>query len=133
MISTNPKVERLILAIAEHEGWASVGSSTSPGGSRAYRNHNPGNLRASPFADRIVENYAVFGNDAMGWFALRWDLWKKSRGETSTKLGPESTLRELIFTYAPPSDKNNSEEYLKSVVKNTGLPETITLKEIFSN
>lgn len=122
-----------MLAMAEQEGWHSIGSSKSPKGSITYRHHNPGALRASPYADKIEGNFAVFGNDGMGWFAFYWDLFQKSKGNTSTKLGPDSTLRDLIFTWAPPSDKNDSEKYLEEVVKNSGLTETITLKEIFSN
>lgn len=121
-----------MIAMAEFEGWHSVGSKEQNNGSRAYRNHNPGNLRASPYADRIQEGFAVFGNDAMGWFALYWDLWMKSQGKTSTGLGPDSTLRELIYTWAPPTDKNNTEKYLEHVVKNSGLEESQKLKEIFS-
>ena len=133
MISGNPKIDRLMLAISQHEGWAPPSENKPAGGSRAYRNHNPGNLRASPFAHSIVEGYAIFRNDFIGWLALYWDLLQKSKGNTRTELGPNSTLRDLIFTYAPPSDNNNSEKYLQEVVKNSGLLETTTLKEIFSS
>lgn len=130
MHSNNFKMDRLLLAMAEHEGWYSVGSSQSPSGSRAYRNHNPGNLRNSPFADRLADGYAIFGSDAMGWFAFWWDIAQKAKGNTSTGLGPASTLRDLIFKWAPPSDNNKTELYLQDVIKKSGLPETLTLKEL---
>ena len=133
MFGMNRKVDRLMLAMAEHEGWVPLTATQADYGSRAYRHHNPGNLRRSPFAHSVVDGYAVFQNDIVGWNAFHWDLMQKARGQTVTKLGPKSTLRDLIFTWAPPSDNNNSEAYLQDVVKKSGLPETITLAEIFSN
>jgi hypothetical protein len=132
MLAANPKIERLMLAMAEHEGWEPLTATEAGYGSRAYRHHNPGNLRASPFASAVVDNFAVFRNDMVGWMAFHWDLMQKARGQTRTKLGPNSTLRELIFTWAPPSDSNDSEAYLQSVVKKSGLSEDTTLGEIFS-
>lgn len=132
MIGANPKIEKLMLAIAEHEGWEEPGPEGPQSGSIAYRHHNPGNLRASPFAKGVKDGYAYFRSDMIGFMALHWDLMQKARGNTVTKLGPDSTLRDLIFVYAPPSDNNDSEAYLKQVVRRTGLPETITLKEIFA-
>lgn len=133
MIGANIKIERLMLAMARHEGWHDPSNPKHPQGSLAYRNHNPGNLRASPFSAGTRGGYAYFRNDFIGFMALHWDLMQKSKGNTSTKLGPNSTLRELIFTWAPPSDSNNSEAYLQAVLKETGFKESISLKEIFSN
>lgn len=132
MIAANEKIERLMLAMAEHEGWHDPSHPKYPNGSLSYRNHNPGNLRASPFAVAVKGGYAVFRNDFVGFMAFHWDLMQKARGNTVTKLGPNSTLRDLIFTWAPPSDNNNSEAYLQKVIKRTGFAETITLKEIFN-
>lgn len=126
------KIERLILAMAEHEGWKPVGDPKYPNGTRSYRNHNPGNLRNSPFADRIVDGYAVFGSDAMGWFAFQWDITQKAKGNTSTGLGPNSTLRDLIRVWAPASDNNNTNAYLADVVAMTGFNPTLTLKELLT-
>ena len=64
--------------------------------------------------------------------ALYWDIWKKSRGETSTNLKPESTLRDLIHVWAPKGDGNDPEKYLADVVAWTGIPETETLSQIFT-
>lgn len=133
MLSANPKIERLMLAMSSFEGWHTPDHSDFPTGSLAYRNHNPGNLRASPFASGTKGGYAFFRSDFIGWMAFHWDLMQKARGNTVTKLGPNSTLRDLIYTWAPPKDNNNTEKYLQEVMKDTGFPETITLKEIFSN
>jgi len=124
------KLERLILAMAEHEGWGALGDPKYPNGTRSYRHHNPGNLRVSPFAYKVIDNYAVFKNDAIGFLAFQWDILQKAKGNTSTGLGPNSTLRDLIFTWAPKSDGNDPEKYLADVVHNSGLPETLTLKEL---
>ena len=125
-------IDRLISAITEHEGWYALGSSLSPSGSRSYRHHNPGNLRSSPFQCGEADGYAIFKYDEIGRLALHFDILKKAAGQTSTKLGPDSTLRDLIFTYAPASDNNDSEAYLRDVVQKTGVPETLTLKELFA-
>lgn len=124
------KIERLMAAIAAHEGWYPVGSAEYPEGSFSYRNHNPGNLRSSPFSIGTRGGYAVFKDDATGWKALEYDITQKAKGQTVTRLGPKSTLRDLIFVYAPPSDNNNSEKYLADVMKMTGLEEGTTLESL---
>lgn len=126
------KAEALMLAMSEHEGWSPPANGQPKGGSRSYRNHNPGNLRKSPFASGEQEGFAYFRNDFVGFMAFHWDLLQKAHGNTSTGLGPDSTLRDLIFTWAPPTDGNDSEAYLKKVCARTGLEESTTLKEIFA-
>lgn len=132
MIAANPQIERLMLAMSEHEGWSPPDKNTPKGGSRSYRNHNPGNLRASPFAHSIEDGFAVFRNDFVGFMAFHWDLMQKAHGNTVTGLNSKSTLRELIYTWAPPSDSNNSKAYLENVVKKSGLRADTTLGEIFN-
>lgn len=132
MITGNTKVDRLILAMAEEEGWYPIGHPLAPNGSASYRRKNPGNLRASPFCDTKENGFCVFKSDIMGIMAFHYDLLMKSKGKTKSGLGPNSTLRELIFKWAPPNDNNNSERYLKNVMFRTGFKETTTLSEIFS-
>lgn len=119
-------------AIARKEGWEPRGHAQYPEGTIAYRNNNPGNLRWSPFQFKEVGGYAVFRNEHVGWMALYWDLWKKSLGETSTGLKPESTLRDLIHVWAPKGDGNDPEKYLADVVAWTGIPADTSLKAIFT-
>lgn len=133
MIASNPKIEKLMYAIAEHEGWHPPGPGVAEGGSRAYRNHNPGNLRSSPFAHSIEDNFAVFRNDFVGFMALHWDLMQKAKGNTVTGLNGQSTIRDLLYVWAPPSDNNDTEAYIASVEKYMGLPATTTLEVIFTN
>ncbi len=131
MIAANEKIEALMRAIVKHEGWSEQTEKTPAGGSRSYRNHNPGNLRASPFACGTVDNFAVFKSDFVGYMALHWDLMQKARGNTVTGLNKTSTIRDLITVYAPPSDNNDTEAYIESVVSYMQMPENTTLGEIF--
>ena len=132
MLSANPKIERLMLAIAKHEGWHPPAKGDKAGGSRAYRNHNPGNLRKSPFAFSEVDGFAVFRSDFIGWMALHWDLMQKAKGQTVTGLTGQSTIRDLIYVWAPPADNNNTEAYVEAVVRDSGFPSETTLAEIFA-
>jgi hypothetical protein len=131
MIGVNRKVDRLLEAMAEHEGWYPAGTPGYPNGSMSYRNHNPGNLRSSIYQVGTVNNFAVFKNDWIGWIAFQHDIMQKARGNTSTGLGPKSTISDLIYKWAPPSDNNNTEAYIKSVEAKSGLSRTMTLGELF--
>ena len=124
------KIERLAWAIAEKEGWMSALERPSTKGSRSYRNHNPGNLRHSPFQIGVIEGYAIFKSDMDGFAALIWDLRQKSIGNTSTGLTPDATLRDLIEVWAPYTDLNDTDKYIADVVQMTGFKETDRLKDI---
>lgn len=126
----NFRVERLAYAIAEIEGWLSPTESKSIGGSRSYRNHNPGNLRGSPFAVQVLDGYAFFKTDIDGFNALMWDIRQKARGNTSTNLTGESTLSDFCRVWAPINDGNNPESYLKQLCTLTGLTASTKLKEL---
>lgn len=131
MMAMNPTVERLMLAMTEFEGWAPPSKNTPAGGSKSYRHHNPGNLRQSPFQSNTLDGFAIFADDLMGWMALQWDLLQKARGNTVTNLNGKSTLKELIYTWAPASDGNDPALYLAHVSARSGIKESTTLAEIF--
>jgi len=124
------KLERLTLAMAEHEGWLHRGKVQGNEGSLSYRNHNPLNLRKSPFAVGYANNFAVFKTDMDGFAAARWDIRQKAIGNTSTGLNGESTLRDLIRVWAPASDGNDPDSYLQNICHMSGLLETVRLKEL---
>jgi hypothetical protein len=124
------KLERLMLAIAEQEGWTNSIENPNLIGSRSWRNKNPGNLRSSPFAAGTRDRFAVFNTEALGWEALRWDILQKAKGNTVTGLNGKSTLSQLIHVWAPPSDNNDSLAYIRNIVKMTGIPADTTLDEI---
>lgn len=112
---------RLAFAIRTHEGWYPAGSEKAPEGSRSWRNHNPGNLRNSPFQNGQDGGYATFEDECTGFAALITDIYEKCVGDTSTGLNERSTLAELIEVYAPRADGNNTDAYIEDVVKLTGI------------
>ena len=117
-----PKIERLAQAIKIAEGWGPLAPSLT------YRNHNPGALKHSPFQVGHRDGFAVFSSDDTGFFALCWDLMKKCQGKTRTKLGPDSTLQDLVKIYTAETDPLKLENYLSIIESVTGRHRTIRLK-----
>jgi hypothetical protein len=132
MIFGNYETTRLILAMAKVEGYHLPGSVGFPNGSLSYRNKNPGNLRWSPFEIGKNNGYSVFESDFMGWYAFYWDIFQKAHGKTRTKLNGESTLEELIYTWAPKEDGNDPKKYTDIVEKESGIDSNTKLNQIFN-
>lgn len=124
------KLDRLAMAIAEQEGWKAPNPAEKYQGSRSYRNSNPGNLRSSPFQVGTDGGFAVFNTAMDGWAALKWDLKQKAIGNTRTGLNGDSTIKELIFKWAPVDDQNDPQSYLNNVCKMTGFTPETKLKEL---
>lgn len=124
------KIARLALAIQEREGWKSPLEAPETGGSRSYRNQNPGNLRKSPFQIGIKDGFAVFRDSMAGTMALHWDLIQKCTGNTTSGLSGDSTLAQLIQIWAPPADGNDTEKYIADVCAMTGLKPTDKLSSL---
>lgn len=87
------------------------------GGTRAWRNMNPGNIRYSDFSRRMgaigeAGGFAVFPDEETGMRAIEALL----RTETYNKL----TIAGAISRYAPPSE-NNTAGYHKKIQDLTGL------------
>ena len=100
IIAEEPTERRIVLkelgeAMAHFEGFYRTDYITL-----AQKNHNPLNLRWSKFMTHSVNNFAVFLNDEMGWKGCLYDLCKKCKGETVTKLTAESSLKDLIYTWS---------------------------------
>jgi hypothetical protein len=112
----HPKLLKLAYAIMVMEGWRP--------GTVAYRLNNPGNLRRSHLAVDYEQTasgeFAVFGSFYHGLYALLWDLSAKCMGQTTTGLGPNSSLRELIKIYAP-AIENDPAAYHASVISSLDL------------
>lgn len=133
-INMTGKLYRLGLAIAMYEGWF-AGPSGRDGNSYpsvSYRNHNPGNLRSSFFQLGQRDGFAFFYNDDVGFSALLYDLLIKASGKSTTGLKADSTLRELIFKYAPPVE-NDSEAYLSFILQQTGFSADLRLKDLLTD
>lgn len=87
------------------------------GGTRAWRNSNPGNIRYSKFAQKVgaigqAGGFAVFPDEATGMYAIEALL----RTDSYNKL----TVAGAITRYAPPVE-NDTAAYHRSLEKLTGL------------
>lgn len=125
-IMITQKLINLSQAMSEYEGWSPISNQLSlgKGPSVAYRNHNPGNLRYSIFQLGVRDGFAVFFNDATGFFAMQYDIMNKALGKTSTGLNGNSTIRELIAKWSAGTPES-VEKYTAFVCSRTGLtPET---------
>lgn len=96
------------------------------GGTRAWRNSNPGNIRYSEFARRVgaigqAGGFAVFPDEATGMYAIEALL----RTDSYNKL----TVQGAISRYAPPSE-NNTASYHRRIEKLTGIPITKKMSEL---
>ena len=87
------------------------------GGSRAWRNNNPGNMEDGKFARDngaigTDGRFAIFPDAATGFNAMA--------GLLSTNAYQNLTIEGAINRYAPPNE-NNVENYLKSIERQTGF------------
>lgn len=122
---------KLAHAMAEFEGWRGadeIGAGQNHA-SVSWRNHNPGNLRKSPWAIGECDGFAVFLNDEVGFHALVWDLHQKATGNTVTGLNGRSTVYQLIKIYSgePEATVLN---YATFIENRTGIKMTATLGEL---
>jgi hypothetical protein len=91
--------------------------STGKAPTRAQRNHNPGNLKATGSQARDKDGFAVFGSDAEGIEAMRHQLsLYASRGN--------NTIGGIVKTYEgadAPGNHNDVPAYIADVSKRTGI------------
>ena len=122
---------KLARAMAEFEEWRGFDKSgAGPNhASVSWRNHNPGNLRKSPWAIGESDGFAVFLNDEIGFHALVWDLHQKATGNTVTGLNEKSTVYQLIKIYSGESEATVL-NYATFVQNRTGIKMTVTLGEL---
>ena len=79
-----------------------------------WRFFNPGNVRDSKYKCTILNTepsgeFAVFQDEETGWKAISWVF--KSKNYINL------TLRDAIYRYAPPTDKNDTEKYVNDLQK----------------
>ncbi len=97
------------------------------GGTPAWRNNNPGNIRPGPHS-RIhgsigsVGGFAVFPTVEIG-AETKVRLLKGSRYR-------DKTISEAVETYAPKKDRNNPERYKRQIERFSGLKRGRVLKEL---
>ncbi len=99
------------------------------GGSRAWRNNNPGNIICSDFAQRqgsvgCAGRFAVFPDEATGMAAitanLRTSAYQTGRARGCPSL-PAGSLGAAICRWAPPTE-NDTKAYQRMIEKRTGIP-----------
>ncbi|UVC12334.1 conjugal transfer protein (plasmid) [Rhizobium sp. TH2] len=96
------------------------------GGSRAWRNFNPGNIRRGTFAKSAGSigddgAFAIFPDEDTGLEAVVTLLRSKSYNDLS--------LVDAVFKYAPPSE-NDSKTYAKFIEDQTGIKRTTVLSTL---
>ena len=96
------------------------------GGTKAWRNNNPGNIVGGAWANGrgaigTAFGMAVFPDEATGGAAIPALL--------HTTAYQARTIREAISMYAPPSE-NDTESYIQSVVRGAGVPDTTRLSAL---
>lgn len=100
------------------------------GGTLAWLFNNPGNLRPrskSLYSGQIGTGETKYGRLCI--FASVEAGRAEKRALLRRKYNP-MTLRKAIFTYAPPTDNNDSEAYLSFVKKKTGLGDDVLLEDL---
>lgn len=121
------KIEKFCAAIREHEGWFP--------GSRAFRNHNPGNFRCSKLmtelgAIRCDDNFSVFKDDEAGWKALVQFVTYACKNEL--RAYKDKTIYGFFDVYAPSGDKNNPRRYAEIVAKAVGVSPNSKMKDLMT-
>ena len=110
------RIEKFCQAVKEHEGWYP--------GSRAFRNHNPGNFRCSALmtdlgAIRCDDNFSVFADDASGWNALVQFVTYACKNEL--RAYKDKTIYGFFEVYAPSGDNNTPRRYAEIVAAAVGV------------
>ena len=100
------------------------------GGSRAWRNNNPGNLKGGgEMAQRLGAvghdgRFAIFPNKAVGDAAQRGLIQQRWPDQSIREMisGIDSTTgKRLPYGYAPKTDSNNPDRYVRSVGEWSGI------------
>jgi hypothetical protein len=94
------------------------------GGSRAWRNNNPGNLIAAEKSGLAIGKggrFAVFPDHKTGLAALKFVL---------NKVYSSMRLDDVFEKYAPSSDNNDPDRYIKQVKKFSGLDSSRTVSDL---
>lgn len=132
-------------SIGTKEGWNATANNGI--GTRSYRNNNPGNLDYSDSLRLIdpgvklennpygADRFAHFTTAELGAKALvetKIKNWANGRmpitagnqsiivsykGGNKYKKGTNPTIAQFFFTYAPPTDGNNTEKYITDVIR----------------
>lgn len=122
------------------QGLGSIGGSyainNSPTGltTPAAINNNPGNLR------KPDGSWQKFATPEAGFQALQQDIQYKISGQSThkipdgpnagTKLGPNSTLTDMMRVYAPTADHNDPVGYAATIAKQLGISPNTPISQL---
>jgi|SRR5271166_7027980 len=104
-------IYKIACAIAAQEGFFKPGTI-------AQRQNNPGNLRGASWSGPVVP--------MQGGFWLPTSIQQGQAGEMhliALRIAEGHTLTQLINIWAPASDGNEPEAYIKDVMAWTGIPD----------
>jgi len=100
---------KLASSIATEEGFF-MPTETLP-----KKNNNPGDLRGAPWLQHpiIVGGFWVAASPAQGIAGLYHQI--------ALRVAEGWTLRQLLYSWAPPSDGNNTLQYVKDTARRCGI------------
>ena len=95
--------------------------------SRSFRNHNPGNLRYSPFtsmrgAEDDGEHYAKWSLTIQGLAALL-DL-------LAARPYRDMNIRDAINRFAPVGDNNDPDKYIDFICRRSGIDQLAGIEDL---
>lgn len=108
-------VNEFCLAIQQYEGWYP--------GSKAYRNNNPGNIRA------VDGSFLVFPTYEKGFAYLKDYVTRACTGKHKA-YQPTYNISQFFGVYAPTLDNNNPDKYAQFVADKIKLPITTQIKDL---
>lgn len=126
MQPTTPLLDKMCLAIQDHEGYYP--------GSKSYVNNNPGNLR---YAHQVgatgvdASGFATFGTYQDGMNALKRQITIAASGNSKV-YSKMMTLAEFFATYAPSSDHNDPVIYAQKVATAMGVTTSFQIKDLLA-
>jgi hypothetical protein len=90
-----------------------------------FKNNNPGNIRWNPKIKGVIgkseKGFAIFSSKYAGLNAMENLL----KGYLKKGF---NTIEKILYRYAPPSDNNQTENYIQFVSKRSGIGRTEILK-----
>lgn len=105
------------------------GGGIAESGSLSWRNHNPGNLRWSPYEAGNRNNFSYFNSYEEGWHALIHQLRIAADGRSKV-YRPTMTIRDFFHVYAPSEDNNHPDTYAKFVADYLKVPVETLIKDL---
>lgn len=126
------KLLRVAYGISVAEGWNEpTPDGKLPQGTASYHNHNPGNLRASPYqVGTSPDGFAIFRSDIEGFMGLAHQLTLYAQDKTKF-VPPNDTIGDVIAVYAG-LDKTSPQfnNYVTIIEKVAGVSRNDTIESI---